>query len=280
MTHKRKTVVVLYGKLLSLYPRAFRERLGESMEQTFTDLYGQRRRQKGGGLSGFVLWTFVETGMGIVQEHVLLIKEMNPVKNVFTNLGMTVALSVLLVLPFMVMEGVNRRQFNEDFPWSLFGALWLQLAVILLILLPILRNVRAGRNTMAPPEPTRGTTILARPASAAIVGAILLALPYLATLSLRLLHLEPAVDAWLNGPDPSQANIRGPLFVIGLFLLVMAAGLIAGAPIVRTLRAGGSLFAHPVNLVIVVLVLLPIIWGLTGLIIDQWPCFLGVPNCD
>jgi hypothetical protein len=240
MAHERKTVLVLYGKLLSLYPRAFRERLGESMEQTFTDLYDQWRRERGAGWSGFVLWAFVETGMGIVQEHVLLIKEMNPMKNAFTNLGMTAVLSVLILLPFIVLEVVNRRQFNEDFPWSLFGALWLQLAVIILILLPILRNVRARRNTMATPGSTQGSTILTRPAPAAIVGALLFALPYLATLSLRLLHLEPAFDAWLNGPDPSQANIRGPIFVLGLFLLVMAAGLIAGAPIVRTLRAGAA----------------------------------------
>jgi hypothetical protein len=118
------------------------------------------------------------------------------------------------------------------------------------------------------------------PLTPAVFHILLFALPYLATLSLRPLHLEPALDAWLNGPDPSQANIRGPLFVVGLFLLVMAAGLIAGAPIVRTLRAGGGLFAHPINLVIVLLALLPILWGVASLIIDQWPCFVGVPNCD
>jgi hypothetical protein len=280
MVRERKTVLVLYGKLLSLYPRAFRERLGESMGQTFSDLYGERRRQKGGGLSGFVLWTFVETGMGIVREHVLLIKERHPMKNVFTNLGLTAVLSLLLVLPLVIMEVVNRRQFNEDFPWALFVGLWLQLATIILILLPILRNVRAGRNTMAPPEPTQGTMILTRPAPAAIVAALLVTLPYLATLSLRWLHLEAAFDAWLNGPDPSQANIRGPLFVLGVFLLVMAAGVIAGAPIVRTLRAGGSLFAHRINLVIVVLILVPVVLGVVGLIIDQWPCFIGVQYCD
>lgn len=250
------------------------------MEQTFNDLYSERKQGTKRGLFSFVLWMFVETGMGIAREHILSIKEMNPMKNILTHLSFTTILSFLLVLPFMVMEVVNRRQFNEDFPWSLFGALWFNLMAILLILLPILHNMRSGRNTMSPSEPAQGTTILTRPVSAAIIGILLVALPYLAMLSLRLLHLEPAFDAWLNGPDPGQANIRGPIFVLGVFLLVTAAGLIAGAPIVRTLRAGGSLLAHPINLVIVGLVLLPIVWGLASLIIDQWPCFMGVPNCD
>jgi hypothetical protein len=39
-----KTVRALYKKLLGLYPRAFRERLGESMEQTFNDLCNERKQ--------------------------------------------------------------------------------------------------------------------------------------------------------------------------------------------------------------------------------------------
>ena len=39
MSLEQKTAQKLYGKLVSLYPRAFRQRLGESMQQTFDDLY-------------------------------------------------------------------------------------------------------------------------------------------------------------------------------------------------------------------------------------------------
>ena len=48
-----------YRKLLALYPRGFREQLGESMQQTFNDLY--RERQTKPGWFGFMLWTFAET---------------------------------------------------------------------------------------------------------------------------------------------------------------------------------------------------------------------------
>ena len=39
------------------------------MEQTFNDLYNERKQQAERGLFGFVLWMFVETAIGIVQEH-------------------------------------------------------------------------------------------------------------------------------------------------------------------------------------------------------------------
>ena len=61
MVHDQNTVHTLYKKLISLYPRGFRERLGEFMEQTFNDLYNERKRQTERGLLGFVLWTFIET---------------------------------------------------------------------------------------------------------------------------------------------------------------------------------------------------------------------------
>jgi hypothetical protein len=67
---------------------------------------------------------------------------------------------------------------------------------------------------------------------------------------------------------------------LGLILFPIAAGIIAGRPIVNTLRAGGSLFAHPLNLIIVVLISCTFAYGFASLLIDQWPCFIGVPNCD
>ena len=56
-----------YARLLRLYPRNYRERMGESMEQTFNDLC-RERRAAGEGLFGFVLWTFADTFIGILRE--------------------------------------------------------------------------------------------------------------------------------------------------------------------------------------------------------------------
>jgi hypothetical protein len=155
MRYNQETVRVLYKKLLSLYPRAFREQLGESMEQTFNDLYNERKRQKEQGLFGFVLWMFIETARGIIRERVLLIKEMNPMKNILTNLRSSALISFLIVFPFIIMELVNRQSFRalgkESFPFPLFGILWLLSMLFVLTGMPILRNVRAGNKLLANP---------------------------------------------------------------------------------------------------------------------------------
>jgi hypothetical protein len=107
-------------------------------------------------------------------------------KNMFMNLRMPAIISLLLVIPFMIMEVMNRQHFNEGFPIPLFVMMWL---------LPV------------------------------------------------------------------------------IFILT-------GMPIVRSLGAGNSLMAHPVNLLIRVVILVFIAWMWATLLIDQMPCFLGVPNCD
>ena len=186
MTYDQEMFHALYKKLLALYPQGFRERLGESMQQTFNDLYNEQKRQTERGLFGFVLWMFVETAIGIVQEHLLLITEGNPMKNTLTNLRSPALISLLLVFPFMILELVNRRNFHEGFPIPLFVFMWLLPMLFLVTLMPIVRNVRAGN----------------------------------------------------------------------------------------------SILANPINLVLRVVFLAFIVWMWFGIVIDQMPCFLGVPNCD
>lgn len=59
-----------FAMLLRLYPRPFRERFGEGMAQTFHDLRLERT-VAGRGLSGFALWIFCETLVGIIREHTI-----------------------------------------------------------------------------------------------------------------------------------------------------------------------------------------------------------------
>lgn len=126
---------------------------------------------------------------------------------------------------------------------------------------------------------SRGNTLLTNPASSALLS-FLLTLPCLAILSFLLLNIEPPFAALLNNTDPDQPNVLGAFIPLGAFLLVVAAGPVARVPIVRTLQAGGSLFAHPWNLMLAVVILLFSIMLVIGLIVDQFPCWIGVPNCD
>jgi len=272
----------LYRNLLRFYPREFREQLAESMEQTFNDLYKEKRQTKK-ELFGFVLWTFTETAIGIFREHLLLISPGDIMRTTLKTLGSSALFSLLLILPFMIMEVVNRRNFNEDFPFMLFFVLWLNLFAISLILLPIVRGRRTGNHDMANPVPTQGNTLLTNPRSALMISVVLILSVIILSL-LDSLGWEP-LERLLNGPNPEQLSVFGvrvasQFIAIVLLSIPVVAGIIAGGPIVSTLRAGGSLFAHPINLIIVVFILSTFAIGLTSLIIDQWPCFVGVPNCD
>ena len=87
----------LYRRLLALYPQTFQERFGESMVQTFNDLYKERERRH--GLFGLVLWIFVETGIGVVYEHTSQISPGDIMKNILSNPKSAAMMSFILCLP-------------------------------------------------------------------------------------------------------------------------------------------------------------------------------------
>ncbi|MDQ3005621.1 MAG: hypothetical protein M3R47_09600 [Chloroflexota bacterium] len=204
-------------------------------------------------------------------------------QTILKTIGPSALTSFLLILPFMVMEVVNRRNFNEGFPIVLFFVMWLNLFAISLILLPIMRGRWTVKHDMANPVPTQGNTLLTNPRLALMISAVLI-------LSVVILSLLDSLgwapmERLLNGPNPEQIyvfGVRVPSQFIAFILISIpvVAGIIAGGPIISTLRAGGSLFAHPINLIIVFVISFLFTVGLVSLIVDQWPCFVGVPNCD
>ena len=72
-------------------------------------------------------------------------------QTILTNIRLPAIFSFLLVLPFMILEVVNRRNFNEGFPIPLFIIMWLLPVLFILTGMPILRNVRAGNSILANP---------------------------------------------------------------------------------------------------------------------------------
>jgi len=78
----------------------------------------------------------------------------------------------------------------------------------------------------------------------------------------------------------NKQNALGLIVLFGLLWLLSMAFIVILVPIVRTVRAGNNIIANPINLLLRVafLALIAMMWG--GILIDQLPCFLGVPNCD
>jgi uncharacterized membrane protein YjjB (DUF3815 family) len=131
---------------------------------------------------------------------------------------------------------------------------------------------------MANAIPTQGNTLLTKPGTAAIVSIIVFLFPGI----LLLLDFVGwlSLDRLFNGPNPEVTYLPGMFMSLGLILFPVVAGIIAGRPTVSTLRAGGSLFAHPINLILVAFILSTFVIGFASLLLDQWPCFIRVPNCD
>ena len=97
MPYDQNAIHNFYKKLLTFYPRGFRERLGESMEQTFRDLHNEQKEQSTSGV--FVLSIFAETAFGIVREHLFLLKDGDIMKNVLANPPLAAVISFILALP-------------------------------------------------------------------------------------------------------------------------------------------------------------------------------------
>ncbi|WP_276500768.1 hypothetical protein [Terrimonas pollutisoli] len=65
-------------------------------------------------------------------------------KNIFTTFRAPALISFFLVLPFITLELINRREFNEDFPFPLFILLWLLPVLFIFTLLPVVRKISLG----------------------------------------------------------------------------------------------------------------------------------------
>src|SRR5262245_5761023 len=148
----RANIQTLYRKLLTLYPQRFKEQVGESMEQTFNDLY-RERQTKPGGLR-FVLWTFIDTAAGIIREHVLLIAEGDTMKTTLAYPRSAALISAILlavtfiVAPLIYFTGNLRDAMGPlsyDVADFLYGPVWAASLVSIVFMLRERIGVRAPR---------------------------------------------------------------------------------------------------------------------------------------
>lgn len=203
MKFEQETIRVFYKKILALYPPAFRQRFGESMEQTFGDLCNERNGQTS---FGFLLWTFGETFAGVVKEHLTQIKRGATMENLISNGKSAALIGFLLAMPFALL-------------------LFIEVSGV---------------------EPLHG---------------------FLMALTTE------------GGSAPRLSNF-GKIFMLGTLLLLPLGFIISLAPVVRNARAGFGLTASPVNILISAVLFIFIAALITGFVVDQYPCWIGVPNCD
>jgi hypothetical protein len=111
-----------YAKLLRFYPKPYRERFGEGMEQTFNDLCRERYKT-GRGWLGFVFWMFTDTFAGIIKENIK--KEnilMMPILKSFGGLIISLIAGIAIIVSTYLTRNLD--------------AMWIIL-IVLFIVLPI-----------------------------------------------------------------------------------------------------------------------------------------------
>lgn len=115
-----------YAKLLRLYPKLFRERFGEGMEQTFNDLCRERVKENR-GLFSFAVWVFLETSAAIVRENAKIIMNysVNQASTIFLRLVIfLIAIGALAVCIFPLPRGVAYEAAKTpDTAWQIYAFL-------------------------------------------------------------------------------------------------------------------------------------------------------------
>ncbi|MGH7598481.1 MAG: hypothetical protein ACREOI_19160 [bacterium] len=115
------------------------------MAQTFNDLCNERKQQAERGLFGLVLSMFAETAIGIIKEHILLIRQGDAMKNIISKPKSAALLAFLLFLPAMLLNTIAANEIEPFFTFfkvGTSGGFWANpigyLAIIVcLLLLPV-----------------------------------------------------------------------------------------------------------------------------------------------
>ena len=133
-----------YRMLLGLYPRSYRERFAESMEQTFTDLW----RERAGADGRFLRWIFLETFAGVVRERATHLARLAMVRNatdVFRIVKYVGLAAGGVLVAGIVTVIVLARGTGEDITGVVAPALLLTVVSVLAAVVAAVLQGRSGR---------------------------------------------------------------------------------------------------------------------------------------
>ena len=112
-----------YAQLIRLYPKPYRDRFGEGMEQTFHDLCRERVKAQT-GLFSFALWAFFETAAAIIRENTTVIVRcsMNRGSTIFLRVVISlIAIAALAVCIFALPPAVAKEAAKTpDTAWLIY----------------------------------------------------------------------------------------------------------------------------------------------------------------
>lgn len=139
----------------------------------------------------------------------------------------------------------------------------------------------ACENVVSIEEKVRSSSVVI-PLVASTVGMLLI-VPGVMMFTLLLLGIEPPLgplETVLKAP-PDVPNIAGTLVALTIIVFLPLGGLILNyAAIRKSIPTESSRFAYRTNLLVAALGLCLVLSFIAGVVIDQYPCWMAVPNCD
>lgn len=114
--------------------------------------------------------------------------------------------------------------------------------------------------------------------------ALTLAMPLAIILFVEISGVEPlrgflAAITTEAGSDPRLSSF-GKVFLLGALFLVPVGLVVSVVPLFRDARSGRRLVNSPANLFVGIILLIFTATLVVHFVIDQYPCWMGVPNCD
>jgi hypothetical protein len=121
--------------------------------------------------------------------------------------------------------------------------------------------------------------IMAKNVRLAMIGTALF-LPGAIVFFSLVLGIEPTF-APIAPRGPGSPHLIQSLLVLGWIVVLPAIAFVLNLmPLVQARRAGKAILAQPMNLAVSMFALGIVSAFFGAIIIDQYPCWLGVPNCD
>ena len=109
--------------------------------------------------------------------------------------------------------------------------------------------------------------------------SFLLALPFITLILLFILGIEPYLGPLDPYLDPANSHL-GSFIVFSALLLSLAGFAICVIPIMGSIKTGNGIPANPISLLFSSIILFFILAFIGLIFVDQYPCWIGVPNCD
>ena len=109
--------------------------------------------------------------------------------------------------------------------------------------------------------------------------SLVLSLPFAILALLAVSGFEPDLG-FLVSLTGMTASRLGSLVIVISFLLLVAGTILSLRSVIITLRAGEALRSYWMNSLLTLLQVSVLLWVLGSTIVDQYPCWIGVPNCD